>query len=1221
MKILKIRLKNINSLYNEWSIDFAHPEFTSSSIFLITGQTGSGKSTILDAISLALYGRTPRLDKISKNNNELMSRNTQDCFSEVTFETQKGVYRAYWGQNRARLKISGELQTPKRELFDIKNNKILETKINKVEEKINEITGMSYDQFTRSILLAQGDFASFLKANLDERSAILEQITGTKIYSEISIYVHEKKKAEQGGLNSLIKELEGLKMLTLEDEDKLQLDYNNCLTQEKIYDEELAQLNDAANKKIREKELEIELESLGEALSNIKQRLINFEPQKLRLERAKEAKKLYPEYKELQNLEESLKNINTYLSKKEEENRKLSKQREDSRIKFESIKINLQRREEDRDSLEPILKGVRKLDSDIQSKGENLEIYKGLLNKAEEDRVKSIEQIESIKSDITKIEEEIESLKKYITQNSAFEGINNILPELKTAIEIVKDLNNRILENEEELKAAHKKEEEASLDIHTDSDELNKKTKDLERLSSEAKLLDEEANKILSNRTIDDLKSLLDKKKSDKFYLEMCKSKQREIQDCDLDIKKEIENYESLKLKKVDLERERDRKEGEKRLIEEFLAENKKKYDEFNILKSFESARGLLKEGEPCPVCGSVHHPYKQGGDILIDNSLVEEYNKRAKYLETIKDALSEVNTQLTLLENRLENSAFEKDRLEKIKNDLLNKFKDNEDKISYQIDINFLEAEIEKNELNIKELTDMIRKYESLRTDIDRLNKERIDLQESLGKLREAFNIRKQKAENISATISSLTSEKKRLTEQIISHEERVLSILKEYGFDKDYLKELDNVYLDLKRKSEDFLKKKSFVERLQVERKNKIESLNKGVQDAQQMQEEIGKYKAQFDEVNETIEGLKLKRFEIFKDDDPDKCEKKIRLEINKLNMDLNAEKNILNDSENKLSFLKGKIESMKQEKLKTEDSLQTKKHKFEDLLKEYDFANKEDFEESLLTDEDLIYLTKELDRLEKDSELTTVKIGEKRKELDVIKSHFEGRDITLDQINNKIDSLKSQLKDVRENMGSIKQKLSANSKIKESHSELSRKIKLREEDLNKYNILCDLIGSSDGKKFRSFAQELTFDILIKHANRHLKRITDRYILTRDKREKLCFSVIDNYQAGEIRSTKNLSGGESFIVSLALALGLSSMSSKNVRVDSLFLDEGFGTLDEETLETALDAISNLKQENKIIGIISHLAYIQERIGTHIRVTQKPGGKSIIVGPGVKRC
>jgi exonuclease SbcC len=391
--------------------------------------------------------------------------------------------------------------------------------------------------------------------------------------------------------------------------------------------------------------------------------------------------------------------------------------------------------------------------------------------------------------------------------------------------------------------------------------------------------------------------------------------------------------------------------------------------------------------------------------------------------------------------------------------------------------------------------------------------------------------------------------------------------------------------------------------------------------MQDIQQIQEEIEKYKTQFDEVNTIIDNLKSERFQIFKDNDPDKYENKIRLEIYKLEKELEAEKHIFNNLEKESYSLKNKIEDIRQKKLEAEDSLKIKKYKFESLLRENNFVTIENFEESLLSDEEVDSLSAKLSNLVRERELISLQIGEKRKELEEVKSYLVEKNITLDQITNEIDVLKSQLKGVRENIGSIKQKLSANNEIKESHKGLAREIKLKERNLDKYNTLYDLIGSSDGKKFRSFAQELTFDILIKHANRHLKKITDRYILTRDKKEKLCFSVIDNYQAGEIRSTKNLSGGESFIVSLALALGLSSMSSKNVRVDSLFLDEGFGTLDEETLETALDAISNLKQENKTIGIISHLTYIQERIRTHIRLTQKSGGKSIIVGPGVKRC
>ena len=162
--------------------------------------------------------------------------------------------------------------------------------------------------------------------------------------------------------------------------------------------------------------------------------------------------------------------------------------------------------------------------------------------------------------------------------------------------------------------------------------------------------------------------------------------------------------------------------------------------------------------------------------------------------------------------------------------------------------------------------------------------------------------------------------------------------------------------------------------------------------------------------------------------------------------------------------------------------------------------------------------------------------------------------------------------------------------------------------------------LIRSADGKKYRNFAQGLTFELMVSHANRQLEKMTDRYLLVRDEDQPLELNVVDNYQAGEIRSTKNLSGGESFIVSLSLALGLSKMASRKVRVDSLFLDEGFGTLDEDALETALETLSGLKQDSKLIGIISHVPALKERISTQITVQPVSGGKSVINGPGCER-
>ena len=141
-----------------------------------------------------------------------------------------------------------------------------------------------------------------------------------------------------------------------------------------------------------------------------------------------------------------------------------------------------------------------------------------------------------------------------------------------------------------------------------------------------------------------------------------------------------------------------------------------------------------------------------------------------------------------------------------------------------------------------------------------------------------------------------------------------------------------------------------------------------------------------------------------------------------------------------------------------------------------------------------------------------------------------------------------------------------------------------------------------------------------MISHANKQLKKITDRYLLIHDNKKPLELNVVDNYQAGEIRPIKNLSGGESFIVSLALALGLSKMASHKVRVDSLFLDEGFGTLDEDTLETAMEALASLQQDGKLIGVISHVSALKERISTQIHITPTSGGRSLINGPGVQK-
>ena len=1216
MKILQLKFSNLNSLAGDWTIDFSNPAFTSSGIFLITGPTGSGKTTVLDAICLALYGKTPRLGKVTKTNNHIMTRHTGECSAEVVFESQKGRFVCHWNQRRAKNKPDGELQPPQHEISRADTKEILASKINQVQEIVKEVTGMDYDQFTRSILLAQGGFAAFLQAGADERAPILEQITGTAIYSKLSEKTYERYTSEREKLEQVTRECDLISILSPEEKESIEQQIEELRKAAAGKDVMIIRTTEAIQWIETLEKLRSEIDGLETDAKHLDEKKAAFEPSRIALLAAQKAASFQGLYAPLELKRETLHKDTRQYEETARMRDSLKASLPDVESLVLSAKTEMDQAEREREEGYVLINEIRTLDKQIREKESELHKEKEELKGLQDLLAGYTSEQELAEKKQQTILREKSDAARYIDQNArdavirdiysgTEEKIHQILDEMKTIGRLNKDCS-------EQKRLVHSKRQDLE-DLKKDRE---KKQQALQVLEDQQKIREGELEKILSGTTIGELRQRRDDKKVRIEHLNRLK----EI----LTGKREISaNKEALSLKRDDLIHylqssgyEKERLGSDLKHREELLTTKRTAAFLAAKVRDLATERNQLIDGEPCPLCGSLHHPFVTEQEIKPDE-IISDFVEEEKKIKDLTRELTSLTAIIAEKEGELRRCTEDITECDAQLNELNRAWKEGAELhgIHAETDERTLESCIKSAASELGSLEATLRTAEQYDEQIKKASPLISTNRETLISLEK--NYREKEFEIISG--ETRIGE---IQELIAASEAKISTsflelqpVLADLGCSINQDTNMPALLLTLKNRQKRFQEQEDRIKSCEVGLQELHAKLSGLIARISEKTNEITRTHEAIKEKELTLHALKNERKNTFGEKDTD-CEEKCLAEaVKKASEIFETRQKEKNDLSNRLQSLEGLLSDLEKRISEAQQDISSSLDEFLSHIRQAGFQDEEAYTSALMKQEEMVRLEKVWEDIRtEETRIRERKISAETRYVEEQKKNLTTKpalDLKAD-----LEELQKQKDLYIADIGKNQEKLIRHEEMVRQQREKIAIRDARQREVNKWHRLNELIGSADGKKFRVFAQGLTFCILLSHANQHLQRMTDRYILIQDKDLPLDMQVIDTWQGGVVRSVKNLSGGEIFMVSLALALGLSHMASQNVRVDSLFLDEGFGTLDDDALETALSTLSGLEQEGKLIGVISHVSALKERIPVRISIEKGSNGRSTILLP-----